>query len=103
MQTPEQAQARRDILVALRNGILSSTHGIFVDAPDSLCEDPGADRLDALLCAVQAAWSWRRRFDGFGGPADGDPNEGWIAEPALSGYAAPTQLIEEQAAGAPSK
>ncbi|WP_208153764.1 DUF429 domain-containing protein (plasmid) [Sinorhizobium medicae] len=75
-QTAELAPARRDILVALRNGILSSTHGIFVDAPDSLCEDPGADRPDALLCAMQAAWSWRRRFDGFGAPADGDPNEG---------------------------
>ncbi|MDX0759783.1 DUF429 domain-containing protein [Sinorhizobium medicae] len=101
-QTAEHAQARRDVLDGLRNGILSSTHGIFVDAPDSLCEDPGADRLDALLCAVQAAWSWRRRFDGFGAPADGDPNEGWIADPTLSGYTAPTHLIEKQAVGAPS-
>lgn len=103
-QTAEHAQARRDILAALRNGILSSTHGIFVDAPDSVCvcEDPSAGRLDALLCAVQAAWSWRRRFDGFGAPADGDPDEGWIADPSLSGYTAPTHLIEERAAGAPS-
>lgn len=42
------------------------------------------------------------RFDGFGAPADGDPNEGWIADPTLSGYTAPTHLIEEQAARATS-
>lgn len=93
-QTPEQKQARRDILAALRNGTLFPTYGLSVEAPDSLCDDPGGGRLDALLCAVQAAWSWRRRHEGFGAPVDGDPNEGWIADPTLSLCGFP-HLIED--------
>jgi hypothetical protein len=48
-----------------------------------LADDPGADHLDALLCAVQAAWAWRCRDAGYGLPADLDPLEGWITDPAL--------------------
>ena len=34
----------------------------------SLAEDPSGDQLDALLCAIQAAWAWTRRAQGFGAP-----------------------------------
>ena len=41
-------------------------------------DDASGDSLDAVLCAVLAAWAWRRRAEGWGLPADTDPLEGWI-------------------------
>ena len=43
----------------------------------SLIADASGDRLDAVLCLVQAAAASRRR--GYGVPDDVDPVEGWIA------------------------
>lgn len=81
-QTPALSAARREILDLVRSGGLLDSHGIRVDAPARLAADPGGDPLDALLCAVQAAWAWQRRDAGYGIPADADPLEGWIADPA---------------------
>jgi hypothetical protein len=55
-----------------------------------LADDPQADTLDALLCAVQAAWAWTHRERGFGMPEDCDRLEGWIADPASHGRSAST-------------
>ena len=57
-------------------------YGFRVVADWSLAEDPSGDQLDALLCAIQAAWTWTQRKNGFGAPQDTDPLEGWIADPA---------------------
>ena len=43
----------------------------------SLVDDASGDRLDAVLCLVQAAIASRR--DRYGLPGDVDPVEGWIA------------------------
>ena len=43
----------------------------------ALVGDAGGDRLDAVLCLVQAAVASRR--DRYGLPIDVDPVEGWIA------------------------
>ena len=43
--------------------------------------DRKGDLLDAVLCAVQAAWASRQPH--YGIPADCDPLEGWIVDPAL--------------------
>ena len=83
-QTPALAETRRAILDRLREGALSKTHGVTVEAPDALAGDPRGDALDALLSAVQAAWAWTRRDEGFGMPPGTDPLEGWIAEPTLA-------------------
>ena len=48
-----------------------------------LADDPGADHLDALLCAVQAGWAWTQRDNNFGVSGQIDPLEGWIADPIL--------------------
>ncbi len=70
--------ARKDLVDALeqsrtRLGLrLKLTHA----QRDALTADPGGDRLDAVLCLVQAAWASRQ--PDFGLPAGFDPIEGWI-------------------------
>ena len=41
--------------------------------------DRTGDRIDATLCAMQAAWAWQRRASNYGLPDIIDPLEGWIA------------------------
>jgi len=79
-QTAEQGDARRAIFDGLTDGTLRDCLGFSVKADPSLCDDPGGDKLDALLCAVQAAWAWNRRAHGYGAPSPVDPLEGWIAD-----------------------
>jgi predicted RNase H-like nuclease len=50
---------------------------------DEFIADATADRLDALLCAIQSAWAWTQRDQNFGVPVDADPAEGWIVDPGL--------------------
>ena len=81
-QTPEQREARGRILEALTSGALYDRYGLTVVANEPLfVDDPTGDRLDALLCAVQAAWAWRNLTTLLGRVADIDPLEGWIADP----------------------
>jgi hypothetical protein len=69
--------ARAAITAALEAGRM----GIAVEFAPGLrapcIEDATADTLDAVLCAVQAAWGWLRRDENFGLPRDMDPLEGW--------------------------
>lgn len=44
----------------------------------SLVSDASGDRIDAVICAMQAAWAWQRRGENYGLPRDMDPLEGWI-------------------------
>ena len=70
--------ARKDIVDALEQGRsrlglrLKLTHA----QRESLVDDASGDRLDAVLCLVQAAWAAGQ--PGHGMPADVDPVEGWI-------------------------
>jgi hypothetical protein len=79
-QTPARAEARREIIGAL----LTGDHPLAITVEPSaaiLAEmegDASGDALDAVLCAVQAAWAWKRRAGNFGLPAKIDPVEGWI-------------------------
>jgi hypothetical protein len=82
-QTRAQQDARRALLTALLDGACSESYGFTLRAPMDLADDPGADELDALLCAVQAAWGWLHRHDRFGAPAGHDRLEGWICDPTL--------------------
>lgn len=82
-QTENQHEARKDMLRAITNGDPLPHYGIEVEAPLSLADDPGADHLDALLCAIQAAWAWTKREDVYGAPNTVDPLEGWIADPTI--------------------
>ena len=82
-QTDGQRRARTDIWRLLTGAKGRELYGLSIDAPPELTDDPGADDLDALLCAVQAAWGWSRRSLGYGAPPDLDRLEGWICDPAL--------------------
>lgn len=81
-QTAARREARQDILRGLTRWVLA--YGFKIDVTDSLCDDPAGDDLDALLCAVQAAWAWRNRLNGFGAPSNVNRDEGWIADPSLA-------------------
>jgi hypothetical protein len=77
-QTPERLIARKDLLEALEQG--RTRLGLRVAMShaqrDALAADTGGDRLDALLCLVQAAWASTQ--PDYGLPASVDPVEGWI-------------------------
>ncbi|GKT20363.1 DUF429 domain-containing protein [Acidovorax sp. SUPP3334] len=96
-QTPDRLIARKDLVTALENGAtrlglrLKLTHA----QRDALVDDASGDRLDAVLCLVQAAWALQRHQQGdvlYGLPPGLDPLEGWIVS-------APWP---ERAAGAPA-
>jgi NADPH2:quinone reductase len=88
-QTPAQRKTRSDLFRGLREAAPYDLYGIEIDAPDTLCEDPSGDHIDALLCAIQAAWAWQNREKGYGAPSPVDSLEGWIADPSLSLGAVP--------------
>jgi hypothetical protein len=50
---------------------------------DILIREPMADNLDAVLCAIQAAWAYTQRDEGYGIPAGCNKDEGWIVDPAM--------------------
>lgn len=78
--TPGRWRARAEILDALSS--MDSSFGFALSGPkallQSLLEDGSGDRLDATLCAMQAAWAWLRRAENYGLPESIDPLEGWI-------------------------
>jgi len=82
-QSLEHLSARQDLLRGITDGALLAEYGVTVKAPEALADDPTGDHLDALLCAIQAAWAWTRRHEQFGMPGDVDVLEGWIADPAV--------------------
>ncbi len=86
-QTAEQRTAREKLLAGLRSPELTKEYGFVVRMGNSWEEEfvrePGADALDSLLCAVQAAWAYKRRDADYGVPAACDSLEGWILDPAL--------------------
>ncbi|MBO9688760.1 MAG: DUF429 domain-containing protein [Mitsuaria chitosanitabida] len=77
-QTPERLIARKDLVEGLEQGRtrlglrLKLSHA----QRDELVDDASGDKLDAVLCLMQAAWADQRAD--FGQPAGMDPLEGWI-------------------------
>ncbi len=85
-QTPEHKDARRRIVDGLLGARCRETYGIVLrlDAkaptPRDLIDDPTGDRLDAVLCVLQAAWSSTQC--NYGVPESCDALEGWIVDPS---------------------
>ncbi len=83
-QTPERHQARVQLLAALESGDNPLALRLQIDgeeARNQLLADGSGDRLDAVICMLQAAWAAARHAQGdalYGLPHDLDPLEGWI-------------------------
>lgn len=79
---------RQTLVAALGAPKITRPYGLSVIVPRSLTHqlehDGSGDRLDAVLATLQAAWAWHRHRTGFGIPADVDPLEGWIVDPATT-------------------
>jgi hypothetical protein len=86
-QSEEQLVARHDLMAALRSNALVAAYGLKLVVVEQLAEqivaEPMGDLLDALSCAIQAAWAYRMREQNYGIPP-GYEREGWIVDPALS-------------------
>ena len=84
-QTLDKEDARYQIVCGLRSHELSAHYGFTIELADAmadiLIQDPMGDDLDALLCAVQAAWVYMQRDNGYGIPAQCERDEGWIVDP----------------------
>jgi hypothetical protein len=70
-QTAARLAARRTLLKEIP--IKTST-----EIRHQLIDDATGDSIDAVICAVQAAWGWRRRHRNFGLPDRIESCEGWI-------------------------
>jgi hypothetical protein len=79
----KQTAQRRAVRALIVDSLMHGTHpfGIVVrmdeDMQKTLVEDGSGDWLDAVLCAVAAAWAAQRPR--YGLPLAVDPLEGWIA------------------------
>jgi hypothetical protein len=83
-QTGEHEDARTRIVAALMSGLVTADYGINVRIDsqyDALVTDASGDMLDAMLCALQAAWGYQNRDRDYGVPAGVDRAEGWIVDP----------------------
>jgi Protein of unknown function (DUF429) len=79
-QTPALFAARKQIVDTLLTGEYSLAIKLSASKvlKKSLIEDASGDTLDAVLCALQAAWAYQRREQNYGLPLNIDPLEGWI-------------------------
>jgi predicted RNase H-like nuclease len=77
--TPARKAVRRKIVAALKAGRPLAIRVRMRPALERQAVNDGSgDLLDAVICAVQAAWGWTRRRAKFGLPAAVDSGEGWI-------------------------
>lgn len=92
-QTVARRTAREEIVRNLNSTTLRDQYGFQVGATapslEGLWEENSADRLDAVLCAMQAAWAYTRNDQEFGIPASCDRLEGWIVDPEMLSASAP--------------
>ena len=75
-----RVELRRKLLCRLSGDAGRQRYGFVVEAPESICIDRKGDDLDALICAVQAAWALVKGYASKDGPVGADTVEGWIAE-----------------------
>jgi hypothetical protein len=83
-QTPGRRAMRERLAASLEQGQHSLGIGLdWSPAVRAAClDDASGDRLDAVLCALQAAWGWLHRHERYGLPEHLDPIEGWIVTAA---------------------
>ncbi len=79
-QTPQRQARRAHLIDALAQG--HTRLGLQLQLTPTqraeLIADGSGDRLDAVLCLMQAAWGAQHGWPGYGLPKTIDPLEGWI-------------------------
>ncbi len=85
-----EEKQRKAIVKGLRSAALQAEFGFPVRVSaklvPQLTADGSGDCLDAVLCAVQAAWAYQNKKPGNRIPGSGHPliqTEGWIVDPRL--------------------
>ncbi|HKJ07913.1 MAG TPA: DUF429 domain-containing protein [Gammaproteobacteria bacterium] len=83
-----QTDVRRALLGALAGNAALRHYGLRLALPaatliDELVGDREGDGLDAVICALQAAWGYRSTGGRLGMPCAMRASEGWIVDPAL--------------------
>ncbi len=76
--------ARQEMIQKLSAQWLEEDFGITIDLnghADTLRQDATGDSLDAVFCAIQAAWAYSQREANFGIPQTEETQEGWITVP----------------------
>lgn len=85
--TKDREAARQEVVRFLQSGELPDMYGFQVKLPDPLAgqliHDATGDRLDAVLCAIQAAWAYSQKEQHYGIPTTCDRLEGWIVDPEM--------------------
>lgn len=85
-QVPKQLEMRSRIISNL-HPLLTEFYGLDICLSQQdiymMSDDPSADYLDAALCAVQTAWAYVHRAEGYGIPDAADSLEGWIVDPSI--------------------
>jgi hypothetical protein len=86
-QTSEQQTARQRIVDGICSNELYILYGVTLALSQTLAtrlvQEPMGDELDAILCAIQAAWAYTQRQQNYGIPKYCDDVEGWIVDPVL--------------------
>ena len=86
-QTQERQAARIEVLRALQAKAFYHEYQFHLALSpkfrDRFIEDVAGDELDALICAIEAAWSWNQRNENLGIPQEVDRAEGWIVSQGL--------------------
>ncbi|MEO7939470.1 MAG: DUF429 domain-containing protein, partial [Burkholderiaceae bacterium] len=79
-QTTQRRTHRAQLLDCLQEGHtrLGLRLSVTPQQRDMLLDDGRGDRLDAVLCLLQAAWGAIKGWPDFGLPMPIDPLEGWI-------------------------
>lgn len=81
-QTRGHLEARRAIVQSILEDAYVKVE-LSPQQQERLVDDPKADVLDALLCALQGTWAYRQKSHNYGIPANADRLEGWIVDPSL--------------------
>jgi hypothetical protein len=78
--TPLRQARRAHLIESLVQGRTRLALGLALTSEQraELLTDGSGDRLDAVLCLMQAAWGLRQGGPGYGLPTTMDPLEGWI-------------------------
>ncbi len=103
-QTGEKGEGRGKIVAGLESDRLRAHFGFTVHLAqadkDACIDDATGDKLDAVLCAVQAGWAYTRRNRDYGVPTRRHPvvkAEGWIVDPLMvMGRSAAREMADGQ-------